>query len=559
MLKYATDRNNDLIRRALMEHGRSKVELDNSVIDDAVAYFDRTADHAAVRDALNARFAVGITKTTSLTDTADDDDAGYETYTKGAKGVQIEQGLIEVVTSGMGGKIATANANLFTAENQHWAYTKETESGEVEKAEDAEELIQEHRKVGQFSTTMVNTDHLACSINGAYAYTSWKGGHLQYHVVNPTCLYTIYHESITDNGEDRAVDYGQIEDATVVVLRLSGSLTAAPDKQQYLAIFGRSEQYPYGRHVTYRASRWDSIPDPNTDGIEYVIPPGFAGAGEIANPMSWLAAQDTSVIRPEYPIIAIDGGLAKTGHGLVHTTTSLYDNCIEIDMAYSRLLKDGLNAARGKDVIKNALGAPLPRSLEGVISLLDGQTLEVMGNPASYAKDAMDVLESEVTSIGSGYNVADYMLISDPASLSSASGVAIVLRTQGLINFRNYRIQANRPQVARQFEIERSLITAHAPEQGVYLEGVKQSWDPGTYTIPEDKLVKTQRLDAAVKSGFIDHVRAVQEFHNLSTEAEAMALIDKMEERKAEYPGPQAAAPKRGAMPVGLTRQPPQQ
>ncbi len=557
MLKYATDRSNDLIRRALHEHTYSKQELENSIIDDAVAYFDRTGDHAALKEALTNRFAVGITKTTSLEDAGSDTETGYETYSKNAKEVQIEQGLIEAVTSGIGAKIATALANLFTAENQNWTFVKETKSGEKETAEDAEEIIKEHRKVGEFSTTMVNTDYLSCSINGAYAYVSWKGGHLQYHVVNPSCLYTIYHEAITDDGKLRAVDYGQIEDATAVVLRLSGSITAAPDKQQYLAIFGRSEQYPYGRHVTYRASRWDAIPDPNTEGVEYVIPEGFKGAGEIANPLSWQAAQDTSVMVPEYPIIAIDGGLAKTSGGLLNLTTSLFDNCIEIDMGYSRLLKDSLNAARGKDVVTNKLGAPLPRSLEGVISLLEGQELEVMGLPAAYAKDAMTVLESEVKSIGSGYSVPDYMLVSDPAGLAAASGVALYLRTKGLIDFRGYRIQANSPQVSRLFLIERGLITVYAPGQGKALEGVEQVWDPGTYTIPEDKAEKTARLDAAVKAGFIDHVLAVKEFHNLSTAAEAKALIEEMEGRKAEYPGPQPAAPKRGAMPVGITRQPP--
>jgi len=557
ILKYATDRNNDILRQALREHKYSKVELENTILDTAVAYFDRTGDHDALRDAMKARFAVGITKTTTLSDAGSDTETGYETYSKNAKEVQIEQGILEAVTSGIGGKIVGALANLFTADNQSWTFLKESEAGEAEPSEDAEQLITEHRKMGGFSTAMVNTDSLACMINGAYLFVTWVGGHLQYHVVNPTCLYAIYHESIIDNGEERAVDYSQIEDATAIVLRLSGSLSAAPDQQQYLAMFGRSAEYPFGRHVTYRASRWDSIPEVGRGGVEYTIPEGFKGAGEIANPMSWLAAQDTKKIVPEYPIISLDGGLAKTGHGLLKLTTSLFDNCVEIDIGYSRLLKDSLNAARGKDVVTNEGGAPLPRSLEGVVALHNGQSLQVMGLPAANAQQAMDVLESVVTSVGSGYNVPDYMLVSDPATLTASSGVALIIRTKQLIDFRGYRIQANKAQVARLFDIEKSLITVYEPEtQGKLLDGVHQSWDPGTYAIPEDRLIKIQALDNAVKSGYISQVKAVKDYNRLATDAEAIALIEQINEQNAEYPPAQAAAPKRGALPVGLTRQP---
>jgi len=557
MLKYATDRNNDILRRALLEHNASKVEIERTIIDSAVAYFDRTGDHEALRTALKERFAVGITKTTSIAEDGTASDTGYETYSKSAKELQIDSGIIEAVTSGIGGKITSALANLFTAQNQSWAFVKEGDDGSKEPSEDAEALIKEHRAAGGFSTALVNTDLLACSINGAYLLVTWVGGHLQYHVVNPTSFSAIFHEDILDNGERRAVDYSQIEDATVVVIRLSGSLDAAPDKQQYLAMFGRSKEYEYGRHVTYRASKWDNIPDVGRGGVEYVIPAGFVGAGQIANPMSWLAAQDKSVIVPEYPIISLSGGQVKTGQGLLTLTTSLFDNCVEIDVAYSRLLKDSLNAARGKDVITNPGGEVLPRSLEGAVSLVGDQTLEVVGRPGINAQQGLKVLEGVVTSVGGGYNVSDYMLVSDPISLAASSGIALYIRTKPLIDFRGYRIQANRPQVRRLFDVEKALLSAHAPEQGAILDGISQVWNPGTYMIPEDDALKTARLAAATQAGHIDYVRAVREANGFATDREAESFIDMMEERKGDYPGPQAAAPKRGAFPVGITRQPP--
>lgn len=542
MLEYGLDRTNELLRRSLIEHNYNKVELENQIIDEAIAYFDRTADREAVRTAMKDRFAVGIVRQSNLDE--NDDSTGYETYRKGLVGKQIDQGLIEAVTSGIGGKITSALANLFTTENQNWEFLRDEEP-----SDDAEAFLEAHRKAGGLSTALVDTDFLSCAINGAFLFVDWIGGHLKYHVVVPSCFYAIYHQTITDNGDERAVDYGEIEDATAIVIKMAGSLKAHPTEQQYLAIFGRSDEYPHGRMVTYRSNRWDAIPEIGMGEHEYEV------GGEIANPLSYYAAQNPNEMVPEYPIIAMDGGVVRTASGIVTTTTSLYENCLEIDIAYSRLLKDALNAARGKDILTNEFNAPLPRSLEGVVSLNKGQGLTIDGRDASNAQNALAVLEGLVVSVGSGYNVPDYMLVSDPATLSASSGVALHIRTQGLINFRDYRIEVNRPQIQRLFEIEKSLLHAYIPEQAGVLTDVDQSWDAGTITIPEDEEAKTRRIEAARKAGFVDYVRAVKEFHNLATDAEAMALIDKFNERKTEYPGPQAEQPKRGAMPVGLTRQ----
>ncbi len=117
MLEYGVDRTNELLRRSLIDHQYNKVELENQIIDEAVAYFDRTADREAVRTALKDRFAVGIVRQSNLDE--NDDSTGYETYRKGLIGKQIDQGLIEAVTSGIGGKITSALANMFTTENQN--------------------------------------------------------------------------------------------------------------------------------------------------------------------------------------------------------------------------------------------------------------------------------------------------------------------------------------------------------------------------------------------------------------------------------------------------------
>jgi hypothetical protein len=392
----------------------------------------------------------------------------------------------------------------------------------------------------------VCADYLACAVNGSLVYVDWVGGHLKYHVVSPACFYALYHETILDNGEPRAVDYSEIEDATAIILQLSGPLLHNPREKQFLAIFGRSEEYPWGRHVTYRATRWDAIPQVDKGGVEYKID------NKIANPMSWVAAQMPDSSMPEYPIAAIDGGLAKTQDGILSPTTSLYENCLEIDAGYSRLLKDALNAARGKDIIKNESGQPLPRSLEGTVSLLDGQTYEDAGRDAAHAEKAQLVLEGIVATVGSGYSVPDYHLVSSSAALESESGVALMIKTRPLMEFRDYRIQVNRPSVDKIFEIERSKLLAHDPETGAKLTDVHQAWDPGRLTIPEDRAAKVGRLTAAQTAGYIDVVRAVREYHNLATDEDAKRMLELFAERAAEFPGP--APPRRAAPPVGITR-----
>jgi hypothetical protein len=110
----------------------------------------------------------------------------------------------------------------------------------------------------------------------------------------------------------------------------------------------------------------------------------------------------------------------------------------------------------------------------------------------------------------------------------------------------------NEPSVNRIWGIEKNMITAHAPDEGNQLSGVVQVWDPGRIRIPEDKTELVNRLGTAQDRGYIDYVRAVREYNNLATDADAMALIDQYNERKAEYPG---NAARKIAAPVGLTRQ----
>jgi hypothetical protein len=108
------------------------------------------------------------------------------------------------------------------------------------------------------------------------------------------------------------------------VVKLSESRansSSDPENNQYIAFFGRSEEYPYGRQVTYTASQWDDWPPVGLGGTEAMLP-----SGEIYNPLSWLAATNAEYVGVEYPIIILRGGTTITSDTLTPISTSMYES-----------------------------------------------------------------------------------------------------------------------------------------------------------------------------------------------------------------------------------------
>lgn len=542
MLEFGIDRNRELIRQTMLDLNQAKISEKNQIIDDAIRFFNRQTEHDDIRGKMKSRYAVGVQKVGGVSGGL----GGFETYKRGLLGEQIDLGFFETITTGVANKVIDSIANLFTSKTQSWSYVT-GEGDAVEKSEDAAALIEAHRKAGGADTVLVNTDSLSCGVNTSFMLLGWVGGHLKYSLVSPTSINFIYHDTIKDDGVDRGVDYTEIEDATAVVIRLSECVDANPGEGQYLAIFGRSEIHDYGRYVTYRSSKWDEIPEVGRGGVDYTLE-----SGEIANPLSWLADKNPKAYIPEYPIIKLDGGLMRVSSKLIETTTSLYENMVELDLSYSRVLKAALVAAIGTAAVVNPRGDPLPPTLEGAVALMGDQTMELYDHSGANSVAALEVLKGLTVAIGNSYSAPDYTLVSDAQSLSASSGVALAIRTKPLIEFRDYRIEVNGPSVDRMFEIERGLIEAYTGDTS--LQGVKQIWNPGEIKVPEDKTEQVARLKAAEDAGLADHVMSVKEYHGLATDEEAIALIERMEERKVEFPGPQPPQAIRGAQPVGITR-----
>lgn len=539
MLDYGLRRSKDLIRQSLIDVRALSLETQTSVVDDALAYFGRQNDHDAVLDKLEDRFGYGVRK---------DEEGGFETYAREGIIFKIQQGEYETLTGGIGPRIVSATANLFTQKTQAWDWVKgEDSEGNPIPADDVAEKIQQLRHDGGFFNEIIKADTISCSVESGPMLTSWQGGGLRYNAFSPACLYAIFQDEILDDGEPRGVDYTDIEDATVVIIQLArstdGRIANASDNA-YMAFFGRSDQYPYGRFVQYVANNYYDIPEVGEYGAVDYPGPGPKGEG---NPLSILATQVSRYV-PEYPVIILNGGITITDDTLVPVTTSLWENCVELDVGLSRLLKDVLNAARGKDVVTSDSGEPLPVSLEAFVSLHNTQSLQVLGRDASHSQVALEVLKDMSRSIAEGYNVPGYQVFQSSDTFPEA-GVALHIRTRPLIDFREKRIKKNEVMIARQFEIERSLHEFHSGEPAIP-DDVKQVWGPGRYIVPESEAEKAERLQKAQKARYISYVRAVRDYHDFPTDKDAEAYIELMEQQDSKHPAPGAG---RLAEPVGLT------
>lgn len=543
--QYGDSRTTELIRQTSLKLRDVEYHSDAITVDNALAYFERQNDTAYVKEKYKDRAAIGIRKKAGT--------ATYETYVKGRAAEQIDNGELEVVTVGLGPRIINARATLFTNKTQSWDYV--TGEGKVQaKDEDTAKLIAEQRRLGSFDIEVSDADYIASGIETGPLYVDWMGGHLIYRSFSPNCFFAKFSDTVIDNGIERGVDYLNIEDAACIVILLStkkDSNEGSKHVNQYIAYYGRSDEYPLGRRVQYQASDWRKIPEVDTDkdAIEYRL-----NSGEVANPLSYMAAQKASkgIVVPEYPVCLFRGGLTKTQDTLVPISTSLYESCMEVDIAMSKLLKAGLTSALGKDVVTNELGYEVPRLLEGAILLRKGQTLSIMGQPVSNAQGAMEITKDMMRSIAEGYGVPGYMVIEQPGG-NPESGIALMVRTAPLIEEREKRIKQNKSIVDRLWQIERNLyeFVMNSP---LGSEDTRQIWNPGRYVVPESELEKVQRLTQAMEKGFIDYVRAVRDFNDLPTDQDAIDFIEKMrDEERTQYQAPTATGAQRTGIPLGLS------
>jgi hypothetical protein len=504
------------------------------IINDALEYFDRTADKDQIHAEMKSRFAIGIKKI--------DGENGYETYERGLAKTAIEQGLYETATTGIGNKIISSRAVLFSNETGHWDWVRETEQEGQQIAETDEEvadLVTWHRTLGRFQPNIIAADYTACAVESGPMLMGWSAGHLTYDSFSPACMWIVFPEKVSEDGEERAANYSSLEDAYCVVIQLSANTSVgqgSAHNNQYLAIFGASEDYERGRYVTYEASVWSSIPHVGDDAAM-----DWTDDAGVGNPLTVVAQENNG--GPEYPIIVLRGGMSITNDAILPMSASLYNNCSELDLDISVVLHDGISVAKQTIAITRDGGSTLPRTTEGLMDLRDGNTAHVLDQKFDNVTGCYELVQNIQKQVSEGYNVPGYSVVEGESGIPE-SGIALLIKTRPLIKHLENRAMYARPEIQRLWEIENALSQAYSEDRKPIadISEVKQIWDPGRYVIPESLAEKRDRLEAARKAGQISYVREMRDLHNLSTDADAVKYIERMQEQNQEHPPPSGEA-----------------
>jgi hypothetical protein len=538
-----------LVRVALAQSLQEEAAANAEDLDKALTSLDGidaagNTDHSQLSDEVKNRFAVSIDK---------DADGGYEAYVNKATAAAIDQGYAELVSTRTFRKIVTATASLGTAPDMAFGFTLEGEDEPVAvegeerpqtTGEAVGELMNDYRETGRFRQALIRADRLSVALGSSALYVRWREGGPVYQAVPPQSVVASFADKVESNGELRATDTTDIDDATAVAIRLpdyKADSTAAP-RVRYLVYCGRSEEYPRGRCLVYtvgHSGRWLPLPAVGSEDVleEYTV------GEEIANPLT--LAQDEygpDAVPTEYPISIFLGQDASADLGMLPTSgLALWRDTMEFDIGYSRVFSSAIEGARGLFVVTDTTGAPLPRSLTGAVAGRDGMKIEKVGHVAAHAaKNAVGVLESVQALVSNAYSVPAYQMFYT-ATTAPSSGYALDVQNLPKEERRLERIALNRGAVERVFAIERGLHYAHSDQPNAIPVGVQQHWNPGTIHKPVDKKAQIENLNAALTAKYIDYVSAVQQYHGFATEAEAIDYVEKMNERPPELAGPKKA------------------
>ena len=534
-------RNRRIVRGPLAQLRKAE-SMDNAdALNEAIKFFDRDGDIDGIRNMMVTRFATGIGKESDI-DGSSDSSQEYTYYTREGVKKAIECNHYEIINTGKATKIAKA-LGITTNKTQRWDFYQPRDDGEHETDEAVADFIDKFRRNGGFGEALESADFTSVCIESALLHVYWRGRALRYECVLPTDVYVVYHESgqIEDDGIVRPIDYTDIEDASAVIIRTAHKKGDATngylDKTQYVAYVGACNEFPDGRMVTYYADNYWPIPSPNTPGV---IDYSHTEGGPPANPLTFVMNHGTGnaagAARCEYPVTILRGGLrVRGGSELMPTSTSLFESGVEIELAWSRILKYALDAARGKEVFSFDPGADptLPMSLD-IPVLKEGQHLEIMGRPASDSLQATEVVKVITANYAEGFDVPGYMILGH-MSTTPESGIALAIQTQPLFNAIGRRIRINEMGVDRIWHIEKGMLAEVLAEGTPIPPATEQLWDPGRWSPPRDKKTEIEAILSARDGELIDHVQAVRDYHGLATDAEAQALIDKYTKRDEDY------------------------
>ena len=534
-----------LTREAFASLQRLARAVDDSSLDEALTALDGydpltgQTDADQLRSKIKTRYAIGIRHNS---------DGTWSQYTHSSVSEQVDAGMMECVCVRTLRRIAEATATLFSQADQSWTITTPgEEEPEPEKDENGDPIPVENpsedalatlRQRGRFDVTMVRADRVAVALGSCLVRVLWRGGRLAYEAVPPQCVSLGYGRQIDDGGEPRSTDTGDIEDASVVVIKLPRISDESSDsRDHFIAYFGRSAGYPRGRCVEYVASEWYRVPEPGrSKDILYEHEYG----GGIGNPLTMLQDRIGAEACPwEYPVAALYGTDAPQYQALPRHGRALFDACVEMDLAWSRMLACAHQAASKTAVLtctEASMQAP-PSCITGAVRLGPNEQMDWKGPAAADVEQASNVVGRIGRTVAEAWNVPGYLVLDDEMT-SPQSGVALAIRTQPMITHREMRERINRASVMRLFDVERCVVQAATGTEPWPAASVL-SWYPGRLLMPRNELELIQQLQAGITAGIIDTTDAIKEYHQFATDAEAEQYARDIARRSREVPGTQ--------------------
>jgi len=321
----------------------------------------------------------------------------------------------------------------------------------VEPASFAEDL-ETARNAAFHDRRMARLDLLATGIGSAGCMVSADIRGYSYDVFDPAKIWVIHADTITLDNVVSRTDKNDIEDASVVILAMSSTVTGASSKQSYLAFMGRSEMYPLGRMVEYENDgRWFDIPEPGDGGEDYVATGEFTKNpefGMIANPLTMYQNESGNTSPVEYPIFNWQMDKTADGTSIFPTAgTFLFDVLFDIDVEYSRDIESGGRSARGAWYMQDPKNMGIDGAFsEGESRLKRDQNPLLLSHAASNAKDAVSILHGAINQAGGAFNVPGHK-VTQKDDFQVASGFALRILDQPLTQDRvmRYKMNLNQP------------------------------------------------------------------------------------------------------------------
>lgn len=494
-------------------------------------------DHKALTRKILQRYATLLERETN--------DAGevterFRSYRDEVAASAIIYGQIEIYRSGLFGSVCRPRASLFSEPGLSYTYTQPTvEDSNVELADDVRQL----REDSGASMARQRWDALSVGVGSALNYLSIQGDRLIEREVSPDLVWVAYSDMIytdADGAASRPVNENDIDEASVIVMRLAGA-------DRYCAWYGPSFIYPHGRYVIYESDQWSNVPPVSGTDSGKVIFEARDKSGEVCNPLALYTLERLQGAGPIYPFAVAYGD--KMSSGLLPVSTSLYEDCRELDIGASVVLSAGLRGAKGAQILtqtQEGRGDAVPGNMESLISLSYGWDMKQGGWPASHAKDALALLQALARQKAEEHAVPGFMAASTGIARPT-SGLQVVVESEPLLRNRRERISLNRSGVSRAWAVTRALINSvDGGRKGSEMipADMRETWNPGRYTFTLSPSEERDMLKKDLDMGVATQGEVAKTIYSLDSREKALNYLADMKEQEDEFerPLPQAAS-----------------